>query len=134
MCRAALARMLPQDLRNRLIEYARLVATGIRPLLGHMAAGHAARQTLRASASGAANYRAACLARSHDEFRAKLGLALEEIDESVFWLEYLRLTEFAAPDDLNALIAEGQELAAILGASKRTSAARAHLYTKHKRR
>ena len=119
--------MLAQELRDRLLEYARLVARQLDPLLSHLAAGHAARQAVRASASAAANYRAACLARSFAEFRANVGLALEESDESVFWLEYLQLTEMGTAEELNVLIAEGRELATILGASKR-SARNAHLY------
>lgn len=40
-----------------------------------------------AATSVAANYRAACRARSRAEFIAKLGIVLEESDESLFWLE-----------------------------------------------
>ena len=35
----------------------------------------------------AANYRAACRARSRAEFVAKLGTVLEGVDETAFWLE-----------------------------------------------
>jgi four helix bundle protein len=37
----------------------------------------------------AANYRAVGRARSKAEFVAKLGIVLEEVDETVFWLEML---------------------------------------------
>jgi hypothetical protein len=47
------------------------------------------RQMMRAATSVAANYRAACRARSHAEFVAKIGVVVEEIDETVFWLEML---------------------------------------------
>jgi four helix bundle protein len=39
--------------------------------------------------SVAANYRAACRARSKVEFIAKMGIVVEEADETVFWLELL---------------------------------------------
>jgi len=42
------------------------------------------RQLLRAGTSVGANYRAACRARSRAEFLAKLGIVLEESDETVF--------------------------------------------------
>ena len=42
------------------------------------------RQLLRSGTSVAANYRAACRARSKAEFIAKLGVVVEEIDETVF--------------------------------------------------
>jgi four helix bundle protein len=44
------------------------------------------RQLLRSATSVAANYRAACRARSKAEFTAKLGIVVEEADETVFWL------------------------------------------------
>ena len=47
------------------------------------------KQLLRAATSVAANYRAACRARSKAEFAAKIGIVLEEADESQFWLELL---------------------------------------------
>jgi four helix bundle protein len=37
----------------------------------------------------AANYRAACRARSTSEFIAKLGVVEEEADETLLWLELL---------------------------------------------
>ena len=43
------------------------------------------RQLLRSGTSIGANYRAACRARSRAEFIAKLGIVLEEADETVFW-------------------------------------------------
>src|SRR3982074_3260843 len=46
-------------------------------------------QLLRCSTSIGANYRAACRGRSRAEFVAKLGIVLEEADETVFWLESL---------------------------------------------
>jgi four helix bundle protein len=50
-------------------------------------------QLSRAAASVAANDRAACVARSHAEFTAKIGLALEECDESVYWLQISRRSD-----------------------------------------
>ena len=34
-----------------------------------------------------ANYRALCRSRSDEEFAARVGVVLEESDESLFWLE-----------------------------------------------
>jgi four helix bundle protein len=47
------------------------------------------KQVLRSGTSVAANYRAVCRARSKAEFVAKIGVVVEEIDETVFWLELL---------------------------------------------
>src|SRR5258708_38203959 len=47
------------------------------------------KQLLRCGTSVAANYRAACRGRSRAEWLAKIGLEVEEADETVFWLEML---------------------------------------------
>ena len=45
---------------------------------------------LRRSGTGVgANYRATCRSRSRVEFIARINVALEETDESAFWLEVL---------------------------------------------
>lgn len=46
-------------------------------------------QILRSATSMAANYRAAGRSRSKAEFIAKIGIVVEEADETVFWLEML---------------------------------------------
>jgi four helix bundle protein len=48
-----------------------------------------AAQLIRSGASVAANYRAACRARSKPEFVVKLGVVEEEAGESAFWLELI---------------------------------------------
>jgi len=46
-------------------------------------------QLLRSGTSVAANYRAACRARSKADFASKLGIVEEEADESALWIELL---------------------------------------------
>ncbi len=46
-------------------------------------------QLVRCGTSVGANYRYACRGRSRAEFIAKLGIVVEEADESAFWLEVL---------------------------------------------
>ncbi len=46
-------------------------------------------QIVRSSTSVAANYRAVCRARSDKEFIAKMGIVIEEADETLFWLEMI---------------------------------------------
>ena len=50
------------------------------------------KQLLRSGTSVAANYRAVCRARSKAEFTSKMGIVVEEADETVFWLEMLKDT------------------------------------------
>ena len=110
-----------QELYGRLAEFARRAALLAKPLLYVRESENAASQLIDSSSSAAANYRAAGQGRSHDEFTAKIGVALEEADESLHWLQFLRDTGFCSDPDLNWLINEGQQLAAVLGASKRTA-------------
>lgn len=73
------------------------------------------------------NYRSAGRARSHREFTAKIGLALEEIDESQGWLRHLSLSGLVRPSDrevFETLVQECSELTAILTAA--TATARRH--------
>lgn len=50
------------------------------------------RQVIKSATSVAANYRVACRGRSKNEFAVKLGIVIEEADESLFWLEIIRDT------------------------------------------
>src|ERR1700730_3409559 len=47
------------------------------------------RQFLRSGTSVAANYRAACRARSAADFISKISVVVEEADETLLWLELL---------------------------------------------
>ncbi len=78
-------------------------------------------QVLRAGFSAAANYRAASNAQTKKSFIAKLSISLEEIDESVFWLEMTRDINLLPQSKLKLIIAEGPELTKILGASRRSA-------------
>lgn len=71
------------------------------------------RQLLRSGTSVGANYRAACRARSRAEFVAKLGIVLEEVDETVFWLELLQESEIVSASKLGPLVQEARELTSI---------------------
>jgi four helix bundle protein len=79
-------------------------------------------QLIRAATAVGANYRSACRARSRAEFTAKLGIALEEADETTYWLELVRDGKLLPEPKLSLLLKEANELTAIL-ASGRTSAA-----------
>lgn len=80
-----------------------------------------ARQVIRSATSVGANYRAACRARSHAEFVAKLGIVEEEADETLYWLEMIVETELLPEARLAELMREANELTAIFTASGRTA-------------
>jgi four helix bundle protein len=71
-------------------------------------------QLLRSSTAVAANYRAACRARSKAEFIAKLGIVVEESDESVFWLELIIESGLMQASLVESLLKEANEITAIM--------------------
>ena len=80
-----------------------------------------ANQLGRSASSIAANYRAACRARSHNEFIAKIGIVEEEADESIFWLEVAKETNNLQEQVAENFLKEAKELTAIFTASAKTS-------------
>jgi four helix bundle protein len=74
-------------------------------------------QLCDAATSVAANYRAACRARSKSEFAAKVGLVLEEADESLFWLECCEARSLGQQQTRQRLLAQANELTSIFAAS-----------------
>jgi four helix bundle protein len=80
-------------------------------------------QILRSSFSSAANYRAACKAISKKAFVAKLSIAFEEADETLFWTETILDLELLPVEKLSAIIKEAIELASILAAARKTAQA-----------
>jgi four helix bundle protein len=80
-------------------------------------------QLFRSGTRVGANYRSACRGRSHDDFVAKLGHAVEEADESVYWLEMIAEAKTVDSPRLPPLLAEANELSAILNQSQVTARA-----------
>jgi four helix bundle protein len=78
-------------------------------------------QLVKSATSSAANYRAVRRARSKNEFFAKLSIVIEELDESLFWLEMIIDAGFLKPERLNDLIKEGYELLAILSKARKNT-------------
>ena len=78
-------------------------------------------QLLRSGTSVGANYRSACRGRSKPDFVAKTGIALEEADESLYWMELLVESKILPAEKLESLMKEADELVAIFTASIKTA-------------
>jgi four helix bundle protein len=78
-------------------------------------------QILRSATGMAANYRAAGRSRSKAEFIAKIGVVIEEADETVFWLEMLQDSGIVKPTKLDGMLDEANQLLAVFTASRRTA-------------
>jgi four helix bundle protein len=59
--------------------------------------------------------------RSQAEFIAKMGVVLEEVDESEYWLDFVGELEFCNEPDVLRLRKEVNELAAMAFAARRTA-------------
>jgi four helix bundle protein len=109
-----------QELKQRTKEFALRVIRMTQALPRSREADVIARQVLRSATSIAANYRAAGRGRSKAEFTAKLGIVIEESDETVLWLELLCESGLVKPARLEDLLNEANQLLAIFAASWRT--------------
>lgn len=110
-----------EELRQRTKTFAIRIVKVFRSLPHAPDAQTLGKQLLRSGTSVAANYRAVCRARSKAEFISRLGIVVEEADETVFWLELLAETDIVRPERIQDLLKESNELLAIFGASLRTS-------------
>jgi|SRR5436189_5791002 len=81
------------------------------------------RQFLRSGTSVAANYRAACRARSTADFISKISIVVEEADETLFWLELVTEAKLVQPKIVESLVTECEELVKIFSASLATAKA-----------
>ncbi len=82
---------------------------------------HIKGQLIRSSTSTASNYRSACIAQSKASFISKLSIALEEADESFFWLEFIIDEKLLKPKLVEPLLNEAKELTSILVSSRKTA-------------
>ncbi len=98
----------------RIIQmYSALPKTDIGRVLGH--------QVLRSGTSVGAQYREGHRARSTAEFVSKIESAIQELDETKYWLELIVGAQLVKEARLAALQAEANELLAILTASAKTA-------------
>lgn len=110
-----------EQLRERTKNFALRIVKLFRALSKSTESQVIGKQLLRCGTSVAANYRAACRARSRAEFIAKLGIVLEEVDESVLWIEMLIDLGIIRKERTAQLLDEARQLTAIFTASRQTA-------------
>ena len=109
-----------EAMKGRTKQFALIVIRLCRTLPPSPEARIISRQLLRSATSVGANYRAVCRARSTADFTSKLGLVLEETDESLFWLELLVDAGVASRQQVITPLDEANQLVSIFVASLRT--------------
>jgi four helix bundle protein len=109
------------DLRKRVKRLALRIVRLVQALPHSIEGSVFGRQILRSGTSIAANYYSACKARSKKDFVSKLGVAEEEADETIFWLELIVESKLIVGKRVTALIQEVNEIIAILASSRITA-------------
>lgn len=113
-----------KDLRVRTKSFALRVVKLFSSLPKTTEAQVMGKQVLRSGTSVGAHYREACRARSTAEFISKIEGGLQELEETVYWLELLTESGIVKGELLLPLIQEADELIAILVASVKKAKAR----------
>jgi four helix bundle protein len=114
--------MNPTELKNRTKHFALRILKLVTALPNTVEGRAIANQVVRSGTSVAANYRATCRARSKAEFVAKIGVVLEEADETLLWLELIAEAKLVSPKRVEPLLVEANELVAIMVSSRKSAA------------
>ena len=113
--------MTPDEMKGRTRQFALRCVKLVASFRKGPVADVVGRQLIKSSTSVAANYRAACAARSHADFLNKLGIVEEESDESIFWIDLAPDAGLTERHLVAELLTEGQEIYAIIVASQKTA-------------
>ena len=109
-----------QDLKARTKDFALRVIRLVRALPRSVDGRAIGGQLVRSGTSVAANYRSACRGRSRAEFAAKIGVVVEEADESCLWIELIIESALLPHDRCESLLVEANELVAIMSATQKS--------------
>ena len=115
--------MTAEELKTRTKQFALRVLKLVGALPKTIEGRAIANQLVRCGTSVAANYRAACRARSRAEFVAKMGVVLEEADETQLWLELVSEAKLLPSKRIEPLLKEAAELVAIFVTSRKSASA-----------
>jgi four helix bundle protein len=113
--------MMNNELKNRTKKFALEILKLVEQLPNTQTSRVIGNQILRSSTSVAANYRAACRAKSPKDFIYKMGIVEEESDETLFWLEMIQEAALLDTENLKYLMNESNELTAIFVSSLKTA-------------
>jgi len=108
-------------LKKRSKKFALDVLAFVRTLPASAESRNIGDQLIRSATGTAANYRAACRSRSDVEFIARIGVALEEADESALWLEIVSEGGLTNSSEAPRLLDEANQLSAIFAKSRITA-------------
>src|SRR2546427_583469 len=127
--RPPIATMNPEQLSERLWDFAARVGNVVDALPDSRLGRHVAGQLVRCGTSSAPNYDEGCAGESRADFIHKLGVALKEMKETRGWLRFCIKATLLRAQRIGSLQVESEELAKILAKSiftaRRSTARRA---------
>jgi len=113
--------MTKEELKARTKKFALMIIKLVEELPNSQAGRTIGSQIVRSGTLVAANYRAACRARSNADFISKITIVEEECDETLFWLELIAEANLLEKEKFQDIIKEADELTAIFTASGKTA-------------
>ena len=109
--------MTPEELSERLWQFAARVGKVVDGLPDTRLGRHVAGQLVRSGTAAAPNCDEGCAAESRKDFVHKLGMALKEQRETCGWLRFIIIADLLPENRISQLLDEAQQLSKILGRS-----------------
>jgi four helix bundle protein len=113
--------MNPDDLAERLLEFAARIGKVVNALPGTRLGRHIAGQLIRCGTAPAPNYEEGRAAESRADFVHKLSIALKELRESRYWLRLIVKARLLSERKMSGVLDEATQLCRILGKSIATA-------------
>lgn len=124
--------MTPDELKERYKKFSIRIIRMVNSMPNTIAGNAIARQIVRSGTSPAANYRAACLAKSGKDFINKMKMVEEEIDETSHWLDVIMEAGLLPSSQVQSLYEESVELGKITTKSITTAKERLSMLEREK--
>jgi four helix bundle protein len=110
-----------EELRRRTKSLAISIVRLVERLPRNLTTDVVGKQMIRSATSIAANYRAVGRARSRPDFINKMGIVVEEADETLFWVELLIELQKVDQYSIDPVLKEAKEIVAIFTAAHHTA-------------
>ena len=109
--------MTPDELSERLLDFAARIGKVVDALPDTRLGRHIAGQLVGSGTSPGPNYEEGCAAESRADFIHKLGISLKELRESRFWIRLIIKSELLPDAKMANLLDECTQLCNIIGQS-----------------
>ena len=114
-------KVTPQEVEDRLIEFASRIIDMVEAMPKSAAAKHLGGQILRSGTSPALNYGEVQAAESREDFVHKMKVCLKELREALVCLKLVAKRNWFSPTKLDPLLLESNSLVSMFVASLKTA-------------